>query len=83
MYPPRHAGEPVKRKFPFVSDVSDRGAKGMTPKRARALAISEEHVRRSLVVTVVELVGLVVFASVLVLVLIGIPMLAAWVQVGR
>ena len=39
--------------------------------------------RRSLVVTVVELVGLVAFASVLVLALIGIPMLAAWIQVGR
>ena len=41
------------------------------------------HVRRNLLVTVVELIGLVTFASVLVLALIGIPMLAAWVQIGR
>lgn len=40
-------------------------------------------VRRSLIMTVVELIGLVTFASVLVLALIGIPMFAAWVQIGR
>jgi hypothetical protein len=40
-------------------------------------------VRRSLIMTVVELIGLVTFASILVLALIGIPMLAAWVQIGR
>jgi hypothetical protein len=40
-------------------------------------------VRRSLIMTVVELIGLVTFASILVLALIGIPMLAAWVQMGR
>jgi len=36
-----------------------------------------------LLVTLVELVGLMTFASVLVLALIGLPILAAWVQVGR
>jgi hypothetical protein len=41
----------------------------------------EDHVRRSLVL--VELAGLVTFASLLVLVLVAIPMLAAWVQVAR
>lgn len=33
--------------------------------------------------TVAALVGLMTFASVLVLVLLGIPMLAAWLQIGR
>jgi hypothetical protein len=51
---------------------------------APQLETLQEPTRPSrLLVTLVELVGLMTFASVLVLALIGLPILAAWVQVGR
>lgn len=52
--------------------------------RSPEIAAVQQPVRMSRVlVTVVELVALMTFASVLVLAVVGIPMLAAWVQIGR
>ena len=54
-------------------------------RRASEVAAAAEQSPRltRLFVTIIELVGLIAFASLLLSLLVGIPMLATWLQLGR